>query len=143
MGSILNLLQRLEKIDTDKICVDSLEQVKDQIEEKNRERMMEGIRSDGSVMPNYSPISQTVYGYPDEPIKLKATGAFQAGIKVEVTNSGVTTTSTDSKNEKLEKRYGPEIHGLGKTEFKSEVVNESLRPVFKKNMENATGLKFK
>ena len=53
------------------------------------------------------------------------------------------TESTDSKNQMLVKRYGEKIHGLGNTEFKKELIDESLRPVFKKKMESAIGLKFK
>lgn len=141
MGTILNLLKKVEAIDTDRICIDAITEVIDVIPVKNRERMNEGIRADGTVMPNYSYISQKVYGYPNEPIKLKATGAFQGAIKTIISGSTITTDSTDYKSEMLQNRYGKEIFGLDKT-TKQEFVSESLRPAFKNKMESSIGLKF-
>lgn len=142
MGTILSLLKRVESFDTDKVCIDSITEVKDVIPEKNRERMNEGLRADGTVMPTYSYVSQKVYGYPNTPIKLKATGAFQGAIKTTISGSVVTTDSTDSKSDMLQQRYGKAIFGLDK-ESKKEFLDESLRPVFKAKVENATGLRFK
>lgn len=137
-------------MDEGKIVTESLEETSGQLADVNRERMNEGIKADGSVMPNYSYISQTVYGYPDEPIKLRATGAFQEGIHVDVEGDKILTDSSDEKSEMLKGRYGEEIMGLtaetkysDKSEyFKGQYLDNNLRPVVNRKITEATGLRF-
>lgn len=142
MLTVGTLLKRFQALDTDKIAVEAMTATADDLEEKNRERMLEGVRADGSMMPHYSYISQTVYGYPDEPIKLKDTGAFQAAIEVKVESSTVVTTSTDEKTDMLVGRYGNKIFGTF-GDFKNEYIRESLRPEVMKRIRQVTGLKTK
>lgn len=137
--TIAALERKIKSVNFDKLIHDSLENTKGSLADINRERMLDGVRADGSIMPTYSYISQTVYGYPNSPIKLKATGAFQAAIKVDVLGSVIKTDSTDSKSEMLQERYGIEIFGSG-GDYKKQFIKESLNPEFISNVHKATGL---
>lgn len=139
--TIVGLYNRVKAVDTDKVINDAFQNSKSDLEDINRERMNDGVRADGSIMPNYSYISQKVYGYPNSPIKLLATGAFQRAIKVEVNAAIVKTDSTDEKSPMLKARYGEEIFGTG-GDYKKQFLDESLRPNFNKEISAATGLKF-
>ena len=113
MGSINDLLKRLQVLNIPEESRQALIANKPLIIELNRERMLEGRKTNGKFLPNYSKISQEVYGYPNTPIKLKATGAFQQAITVDVGINIIKTTSTDSKTTMLTKRYGEDVFGLG------------------------------
>ena len=113
MTTISQFQTRLKSLNIAEESRQALETEKPLIKDLNRERMLEGRKTNGKILPNYSKISQDVYGYPNEPIKLKATGAFQQAITVEVGIDIIKTTSTDSKTGKLVKRYGEDIFGLG------------------------------
>jgi hypothetical protein len=140
--NIIRLYNKVASMDTEKVAIVSVEESKGPLVDKNRERMLDGIRSDGSEMPIYSYISQTVYGYPNERIKLRDTGAFQNSIFVIVSGLRILTDSRDQKSPVLQQRYGPRIFGTG-GQYKIEFIRESLRPAFKANITLATGLKFK
>lgn len=139
--TIKGLLNRVENLDTNKIAEAAIEATATDLAEVNRERMLDGVRADGSIMPTYSYISQTVYGYPNTPIKLKDTGEFQAAIKVTVDGNVVTTDSTDEKTGMLMDRYGDIFGTYGP--YKAAYVSESLRPAFNGGITAAIGLKFK
>ncbi len=136
------LLDKVNALDTDKVINDSLDETMDAVEDINRERMLDGVKADGKMMPHYSYISRTVYGYPDEPIKLKDTGAFQAGITAKREGENIAQDSTDSKTDMLVERYGDEILGIGKGTYKKQYQDEHLRPTLNKKITAATGLKF-
>lgn len=145
MLTFKGLYDRVAKMDTDKIINQSIDNTLTELENINRERMNDGLRADGSEMPTYSFISQKVYGYPDSPIKLKATGAFQAGIQAKREGNVISTTSTDPKTKKLEKKYGENygtsVFGLSK-DYKKQYQDDHLRPELHKGITAATGLKF-
>ena len=73
----------------------SISKTKSDLEDINRERMLSGRLRDGQVLPHYSEISQSVYGYPNIPIALKDTGAFQEAIFVEVQGDKILTDSRE------------------------------------------------
>ena len=114
MASLNQFAERLSRINIREESRQALEKEKPLIADLNRERMLEGRRSDGSFLPTYSKISQSVYGYPNTPIKLKATGDFQAAITVEIDNESIIQGSSDEKSGMLTDRYGEDIFGLGK-----------------------------
>lgn len=143
MGSILSMLRKVEALDTDKVINQSIDETAEALEEINRQRMNEGVKSDGSTMPKYSFISQTVYGYPDTAIKLKNTGAFQRSITVKREGDKIVQTSTDEKTELLVDKYGEEIFGvMGAKFFKDEYKDENLLPAIQRNITKETGLSF-
>jgi hypothetical protein len=100
--------------------------------------MLEGRTSKGNFLPNYSRISQEVYGYPNEPIKLKDTGAFQSAITVEIEQEKIITGSSDEKTGMLVERYGDNIFGLG-TPDKVELI-VPLRKSLVGNIKKKLGL---
>jgi len=141
MGTIGNAYRKLQSLDIEEVARKSIEQTKETIADLNVEQLNKGIRSDGSMMPDYSPVSVEVYGKPEGPIKLYDTGAFYQGFTVEVQGDKVVTTSTDSKTEKLYKRYATDkknIFGLSGP-FKREYL-PVLQKAFRKNINLQTGL---
>jgi hypothetical protein len=145
MATILTVLRRVEAVDTDKICVESVTDTKETIKEKNKEQLYSGETSAGTeITPYYTPLTVRIKqskGQPTDRVTLRDTGAFYQGVYVNVTGSKVVIESTDSKTAALEAKYSEQIFGLN-DKFKIEYIKESLRPVFKSKIEAATGLKF-
>ncbi len=140
------LYDKIAAMNINEIIDKAFDVTADNLADINRERMNDGLRADGTEQPHYSYISQKVYGYPDEPIKLKATGAFQAGIEVKRDGNVIHTSSTDPKTKKLEKKYG-EAYGTSifgtSGDYKKQYLADHLRPALHKGITAATGLKFK
>ena len=145
--TIAALHTKIQKLNTDQIAVDCLNATKESIADLNAEQMFTGLRADGSeILPDYKNLTieiKEAKGQPTDRVTLRDTGAFYAGIKTSITQTSVITTSTDPKTEKLKKKYETskgKIFGLG-GEFRQTFIDEVLRPVFKKKMQEATGLK--
>lgn len=148
MQSVQRLFNRLSglKNATEIIIAKSFEESMTGYEEINRERMNEGLRADGSVMPYYSWVSQKIYGYPDAPIKLHDTGDFQAAIVSEFSNDIIYTESKDWKNDMLVNDYGKEIFGTGRGRsqvYRDAFISEYLKPSLNMNISELTGLSFR
>lgn len=139
--TIIGLSKRIDKLNTDLVIEKSFDATAEDLAQVNRERMLDGKKADGSDMPNYSFVSQTVYGYPDAPIKLKDTGDFQRSIVVTLIGNELVTESTDEKNEMLLERYGEDIFGTYGV-YKRDYLENSLRPELNKQITEVTGLKF-
>ncbi len=131
MTTFSSILQKASAFDAGKVSAAAIRLTQDDLAEANRQRMLEGYRSDGSEMPFYSYISQTVYGYPNTRIRLRATGEFQDRIVVSVDRSRgvVKQTSIDYKTDMLVERYGEKIFGTFGV-YQQAYVSESLRPAF-------------
>lgn len=144
MATILSLLKRFEAIDTDKICVETMEESTGAIAEKNKEQLFSGENAEGSeIKPGYTPFTIAIKqskGQPTDRVTLRDTGSFYQGIYVNVQNEQIVSGSTDVKTLKLLDKYGNEIFGLN-DRFKIEVIRETVRPLFNDKIENATGLK--
>lgn len=141
MSTFKALYDKLKRMDVDKIIDNALDNTMDDLEEINRERMNDGVRADGTTMPMYSYISQVVYGYPNTPIKLKATGSFQEKLFSKREGDIIHTFSADYKAEMLGRRYGPVFGTSG--DYKRQYQAEHLVPYVHKAITSATGLKFK
>jgi hypothetical protein len=138
MASINQFADRLKSLSIINESRTALEDNKPLIKDLNRERMLEGRKTDGNFLPNYSRTSQVVYGYPNEPIKLKDTGAFQSAITVEIEQEKIITGSSDDKTGMLVERYGDNIFGLG-TQDKVELI-VPLRKSLVGNIKKKLGL---
>lgn len=68
-------------------------------------------------------------GIPD----LFVTGAFYRGEYVRIEGNKILSGSDDSKNDKLEKRYGKVIHGLN-AESKNEFISTELIPAVRRRI---------
>jgi hypothetical protein len=82
------------------------------IEDLNISQLQQGMRSDGEVLPDYSPVSVMKYGKPPGPIRLFDTGAFYRAIIAKANPLALEFDNTDSKRGKLTLRFGEEIIGL-------------------------------
>lgn len=133
MITLNQILRNARAVNEQLVAIASLRETQDEMADKNRERMDDGIRADGSKMPIYSYISQTVYGYPNIPIRLHDTGDFQNAIHVSIKGDIIRTTSTDWKSAMLVERYGKEIFGLYGP-YKAEYLREALKPAFVREM---------
>lgn len=69
------------------------------------QQLQQGLRGDGTELPDYSDYSVEVYGKPSGPIRLFDKGSFYRGINVKVVNGIMVFDSTDEKTEMLELRY--------------------------------------
>jgi len=85
----------------------------------------DGIRSDGSSLPDYSNTSINVYGKQAGHITLKDTGEFYQSFVVKVDNSGIDIIADTQKDDTdLAKKYRKEILGL--TEENTGLLRELL-----------------
>jgi len=130
--TINTILGRLNALDIAKEAVVFIESIKEDITELNSERMRQGRKADGSIMPYYNLTSVNVYGKEPGPIKLLDTGSFQEQIFVDVKQKSFVTDSKDSKSEMLKRDYGEEIFGLDKPERMEIAVFK--KPVFVKQV---------
>jgi hypothetical protein len=142
MASIKQMLNRFETLDTDKVIQETMQESADTLADLNAEQINTGLKADGTEMPDYSFRSVFQYGKPPGPIRLRDTGAWQAGLYAKVQGDKVVFESTDDKDKMLTDRYGDNIKGLSE-KYKAEAIREKVRPVFKNKMQQATGLLMK
>ena len=72
----------------------------------------DGIRSDGSSLPDYSKTSVNVYGKRAGHMTLKDTGAFYQSFVVKVDKDGIDIIADTQKEDTDLLKYGKEILGL-------------------------------
>jgi hypothetical protein len=147
--NLLQLYNKLSALDIEKAASESVAETKEAIGDLNAMQMNAGLRADGSeITPSYSDFTvmmKKLKGQPWQFVTLRDTGAFQAGINVQVLGTKITIGSTDPKSAKLENKYSKargSIFGLSE-KYKAEYVRENLRPAFAKKIESLTGLKYK
>jgi hypothetical protein len=97
------------------------------IDINTEEQLQKGIRSDGVNLPDYSPISVSVFGKRAGPMTLKDTGEFYEGFYLDTSKWPIQFDSKDDKSAMLQDRYGHEIFGLTK-ENKTEFAKGYLLP---------------
>lgn len=131
--------RKFEALNTDQVIEEVLIESTGQMADLNAEQINQGVKADGSQMPDYSFRSVFQYGKPPGPIKLRDTGAWQQGLYARVAGDKIEFSSSDGKNDKLIDRYGNQIVGLSE-KFKAEVIRESIRPGVKQKIFDATGL---
>jgi len=142
MATIKQKLNLFESLDTGKIVTEVMQESADALADLNAEQINTGVKADGSEMPDYSFRSVFQYGKPPGPIRLRDTGAWQAGIYVKVEGDKVVFNNTDGKDKMLTDRYGEAIKGLSE-KYKAEGIREKVKPVFKEKMQAATKLLMK
>lgn len=132
MGSALQILDKLKKINVSLAAQVSIEDTANSYTKLQREQLFQGLTSTGRTLPDYSFRSVFQFGKPPGPIKLFDTGAFYRGILIDVRQDIFITESADEKSTMLQNRYGADILGLGNP-AKIEYV-AILRPVFVKQI---------
>ena len=98
----------------------------------------EGLKSDGSYLPDYSKASVEIYGKEDGHIKLKDTGEFYRSFVVKVDPKGMEIIADTAKgttaNDDLVNRYG--INILGLTDENNNVIVDALINKYVEYLEN-------
>jgi hypothetical protein len=108
---LIRIKDRLERfhLNVPIMIEETLKELTPVIEDLLGEQLQRGERGDGTILPNYSPVSVHVYGKPAGPIRLFETGAFYRGMTLEVTAKDFEIKDTDSKTAKLTNTYGDAI----------------------------------
>jgi len=112
MGKVRQLAERLNALDFESMCAQTLVENEQHITDLNTQQLFQGERADGTIMPDYSFVSVNFFNKPPGPIKLYDTGDFYGGFKLGGSSFPMQIISTDSKSEELKSRYGKEIFGL-------------------------------
>ena len=138
MTTVLDVLENFSKLDIDREVKVSIAKTSKQMADLNREQLLNGDTARTGKMPDYSPISVSVYGKPAGPIRLYDTGAFHASIQVDVGGDSLEFIADDRYN--LLERYGEDnVLGLNNTQ-QEYYNNEIFYPEFRAKIEDATGL---
>ena len=98
-----------------------------QIEDKIIFQLRQGLKGDGSYLPNYSPVSVAKFGKPFGPIKLYETGDYYQGLKAKAFGNVLEIDDTDWKDPMLTLRYGDSIKALTDQSL-SELQEEEFIP---------------
>lgn len=147
MGTIKNLRQKFEKLDTNTEIVKIFQRTSNQIIQLNQNQLYKSSEDSlGVKLPAYKSkvyAAEKVFKNPGLPFgqpDLKLTGGFYSGFKVDVGYTGVfTIDSTDTKALKLEAKYGIKIYGLNKAN-KIKYGKETVYPELIKYVKRITGL---
>ena len=79
------------------------------------EQLGKGLDSEDESLGTYASLA---YKGRYQPVDLYDTGSFYRKMYASVTAGGTFyTSSTDSKNQKLERKYGKDIHGVSRSNF--------------------------
>lgn len=109
-------------------------QIRSVVEDLNIEQLDRGERPDGSILPNYSPVSVRFFGKRPGPMNLHDKGPFWQGITLVVTNDGVELEGRDIKTEMLQLRYG-QVIGL-QEQSKEQIESDYLQPEIEEKLTN-------
>lgn len=146
MATIKQLYNNFKKLDIEDVARRSIDETKGTIVDLNEEQLFAGLRNDGSnIKPAYTGFTineKEKKGQPYDRVTLKDTGAFYAGIRVEVDGDKVVIDSTDEKNDELFAKYTSSrgnIFGLS-SPYQREYIQDSLQPAWRNNIKEATGL---
>lgn len=144
MGSILNLYNRIKKVDVNTVVSDTIEEASPLITDRQKGQMLEGVNAKGARIgryrnPAYAQMKAAMNPVANGSVDLLLTGDFYRGIYTEARGDTIVIDSTDEKTDSLAKKYGEIIFGLNKN-TKAELIREDLKPIFLKNIKAATGL---
>jgi hypothetical protein len=145
MATIAAIYERIQRLDTDVVIEQALDETSEQRADINAEQMYKGVESTGEeINPAYTRTTVKIKqekGQPSDRVTLLDTGSFYQGIYSRVQGGEVVLSSYDAKTNDLVKKYGEDIFGLSTT-FKREYLSQSLGPVLRQKIADITGLKF-
>jgi hypothetical protein len=129
--AIGQLIKNIEQLDESKIFVDvaQLETTREVIAESQREQLQRGERPDGSLFPDYSPVSVSMFGKEPGPIKWFDDGEFYESINTKADENEIKffdaiTTGDSGEEINLEQDYNEQILGIQDDNF------EDIRQTF-------------
>lgn len=134
MTTALTILKKLDSINVLYTAQQSIERTSRQAVAIQKDQLFQGIRPDGAtVFPEYRPYTVRIKqekGQPYDRVTRKDTGAYYAGIKLDVKGVNYYIESTDPKADALNKKYG----GIGLSRDSRISYVLALRPEFIKNI---------
>ena len=107
------------------------------IEDLNIQQLARGERADGSILPDYSPVSVLFYGKPPGPMILRDRGDYWRGIQLVVNSNGMELIGTAHKSGMLALRYGDEVIGLQDDaidQVSHDYLPEEITPILEKKL---------
>src|SRR5690606_8033756 len=119
-------IQRITTKEQEQMFLQIIASNEERITAMNTDQLFSGQRSDGSKLPDYSPVSVEVFGKPAGPIRLYDEGDFYRGFFLKTDRFPVLFDSRDSKTEMLVSDYGDKIFGLTQ-ENKKDLVNNYIK----------------
>lgn len=158
--TIKGLYNKVKQLNTDRIIEKVFEENIDTLNEKNKEQLLAGKNRLGEdIGPTYfedpyfktpaaairysdwkdriTPNSKRKRGVPN----LYIDGTYHNSRKTTISGDTITYTA-DFLEQEIEAKYGDQINGLG-GEFKSEFLENNIRPAINKEITAVTGLQFK
>lgn len=147
MSTALELIEAMTPLRIYQEASIAIELKSEDITELNRQQMMKGKKSTGDQIGIYSWILYALEKASMNPaaglmnVDLKYTGSFQGAMSTIINGDEIDIDSMDSKANELETKYGSDIYGLT-GDSNRKFVEDSFMPVFSKQIEDKTGLKF-
>jgi hypothetical protein len=140
MGKLLKLLNGFKKLNVDKVSEQSLNDIKDDISEAQRQQLLHGVSSSGGTLRKYKSSAYAKKKHGMNPLPgvgnpdLKLTGAFHRSITTTVNSGKMIIKASDDKALMLEASYGKDvIFGLYREE-KAAIIHQKLKKAFIKNI---------
>jgi len=135
--SLLTYLENLASIDESTMWFNVIDrETQFEIIRLNTEDQLydEGMRSDGTFLPDYSERSVNEFGKPEGHIRLKDTGAFYHSFRVKVDRFGIFIAADDFSgyDEPLTDVYGIDILGL--TDENTQVLINMIKDKYLKEL---------
>lgn len=142
MATLDEFVNRLERINFEKLALDTIQETEKVIIALNHDQLQKGRDSLGNQLRPYASQSYAKYKRKLNPrgvTDLRLTGAFYSGWKVIATKFPTRILSTDAKAPILQKQYGIDIYGLTKNNEKHYVAND-FKPRFYQKVRQGLGL---
>ncbi|HEY5588417.1 MAG TPA: hypothetical protein VIK86_05610 [Candidatus Paceibacterota bacterium] len=139
MATVLDVLENLKSFNIEVVAKQSIAATSNIMADENRKQLKKGQKADGTIMDNYSKVSQDLFNKPDSPITLYDTGAFHKSITVDVGADEFEFIADDIHD--LEKRFTNEIYGLTQQNSDNYAENTVL-PLIQDEFTKVTGLTF-
>lgn len=146
MATALDLLKKLEAFDLEETIEKCFELTEDDIADTQREQMLHGENSQGEDIgyyrnSAYAELKERLNPLAGGTVDLKITGDFHKGIYATVIGEELVISSFDEKTDDLEQKYGDEIFGINDN-YRTDYIDQELRPAFEQAVERELGLKF-
>ncbi|MDR2775626.1 MAG: hypothetical protein LBC19_12970 [Tannerella sp.] len=145
MATVNQLIERLKAFDVRQSCIDVVRENGDAIVAVNQEQLQMGQKKDGSKVGWYRSEQYAQFKNSMNPLPpfrvpdLRLTGAFYAGMKLDIAGDSFVISSSDSKAPDLVEKYGEEI--LGISEEGAQLVKEEITmPAMRKKTKEALKL---
>lgn len=136
MSTATVIIKKLESINVLDAAKTSIDLTKDYAVSQQKLQLFQGIDADDlKIIPSYSAKTKKIKlakGQPTDRVTLRDTGAFYAGIRIDVVGEVIRTDSVDEKSGDLQARYGGEIFGMG-TNYRERYI-KVLLPEFVKQV---------